>query len=184
MKNTYFLFQKLKQVLAKNGVTAPENKKTSSSQSENKPKEPSREKNKRGTHNVRKQAILERNRASSMRARAKKKAWIEQLQHALKAAHDTNSNLQNQVKVLHSQVERLKTLLLAHKDCPVTKAMEKGKYTFFNFTFNKVICSLFLFSQIILIKVKRSKLYYEMRSCFLIYFKSTELICLPNRCNL
>lgn len=73
-----------------------------------------------------KQSILERNRASSMRARAKRKAWIEELQDSLNFANETNANLQAQVKSLHNQVARLKTLLLAHKDCPVTKAMEGG----------------------------------------------------------
>lgn len=74
-----------------------------------------------------KQAILERNRASSMRCRAKRKAWVEQLQQSLKMANATNASLQAQVRSLNAQVAKLKALLLAHKDCPVTKAMEKGK---------------------------------------------------------
>ncbi|KAJ8684474.1 hypothetical protein QAD02_020266 [Eretmocerus hayati] len=74
----------------------------------------------------RKRDILERNRASSMRARAKRKAWIEQLQQSLRTANEMNASLQGQLKNLHAQVARLKTLLLAHKDCPITQAMEKG----------------------------------------------------------
>lgn len=127
----------MKQVLTKSGVTTTDNKKIPSSQNENKSKEPLKDKSKRSTINARKQEVLERNRASSMRARAKKKAWVENLKLSLEAADHTNSNLQNQVKTLLAQVERLKTLLLAHKDCPVTKAMEKGKKTLF--------CSYILF---------------------------------------
>ncbi|XP_023319428.1 cyclic AMP-dependent transcription factor ATF-7 [Trichogramma pretiosum] len=77
-----------------------------------------RKKEKR-TVDVKKQAILERNRASSMRARAKRKAWIEQLQSSLKKSNEVNASLQAQVKSLQNQVEKLKSLLLAHKDCPL-----------------------------------------------------------------
>ncbi|XP_011496583.1 PREDICTED: cyclic AMP-dependent transcription factor ATF-2 [Ceratosolen solmsi marchali] len=75
---------------------------------------------------AKKQAILERNRASSMRARAKRKVWIEQLQQSLRIANESNVTLQTQVKIMQAQITKLKTLLLAHKDCPVTKAMEGG----------------------------------------------------------
>lgn len=61
-----------------------------------------------------------------MRSRAKRKAWIQELQQSLKISNETNATLQCQVKSLQAQVAKLKTLLLAHKDCPVTKAMETG----------------------------------------------------------
>ncbi|XP_058795559.1 cyclic AMP-dependent transcription factor ATF-2 [Phymastichus coffea] len=116
---------KLKQVLPKNG-TVIEDRATQNNKNENKLVEHVKEKRYNHIDLYRKQAILERNRASSMRARAKRKAWIEQLQDSLKTANQTNANLQAQVKSLHNQVAKLKTLLLAHKDCPVTKAMEGG----------------------------------------------------------
>ena len=75
---------------------------------------------------VKKNQILERNRASSMRARAKRKAWIQQLQRTVANVNETNVALQMEIKVLRSEVAKLKTLLLAHKDCPVTRAMQKG----------------------------------------------------------
>ncbi|KOC66462.1 Cyclic AMP-dependent transcription factor ATF-2 [Habropoda laboriosa] len=75
---------------------------------------------------LKKKEILERNRASSMRARAKRKAWIQQLERTVANVNETNVALQMEVKVLRSEVAKLKTLLLAHKDCPVTKAMQKG----------------------------------------------------------
>ncbi|XP_070168982.1 cyclic AMP-dependent transcription factor ATF-2 isoform X2 [Polyergus mexicanus] len=75
---------------------------------------------------VKKKDILERNRASSMRARAKRKAWIQDLQRTVTNVNEANAALQMEVKALRSEVAKLKTLLLAHKDCPITKAMQKG----------------------------------------------------------
>ncbi|OAD60990.1 Cyclic AMP-dependent transcription factor ATF-2 [Eufriesea mexicana] len=75
---------------------------------------------------LKKKEILERNRASSMRARAKRKAWIQQLERTVANVNETNVALQMEIKVLRTEVAKLKTLLLAHKDCPVTKAMQKG----------------------------------------------------------
>ncbi|CAK9812457.1 Cyclic AMP-dependent transcription factor ATF-2 [Anthophora plagiata] len=75
---------------------------------------------------MKKKEILERNRASSMRARAKRKAWIQQLERTVANVNETNVALQMEIKVLRTEVAKLKTLLLAHKDCPVTKAMQKG----------------------------------------------------------
>nr|KAF7433981.1 hypothetical protein H0235_002172 [Vespula pensylvanica] len=73
-----------------------------------------------------KKELLERNRASSMRARAKRKAWIQHLQKTVTNVNETNAALQLEVKALRNELTRLKTLLLAHKDCPITKEMEKG----------------------------------------------------------
>ncbi|XP_063976313.1 cyclic AMP-dependent transcription factor ATF-2 isoform X2 [Diachasmimorpha longicaudata] len=73
-----------------------------------------------------KQDILARNRASSMRARAKRKQWVQQLQKSLHNANELNGALQLEIKSLRSEVANLKTLLLGHKDCPITKAMEKA----------------------------------------------------------
>ncbi|XP_076180459.1 activating transcription factor-2 [Ptiloglossa arizonensis] len=75
---------------------------------------------------IKKKDILERNRASSMRARAKRKAWIQQLERTVANVNETNVALQMEIKVLRAEVTKLKTLLLAHKDCAVTKAMQKG----------------------------------------------------------
>lgn len=75
---------------------------------------------------IKKKDTLERNRASSMRARAKRKAWIQQLERTVTNVNETNVALQMEIKVLRAEVTKLKTLLLAHKDCPVTRAMQKG----------------------------------------------------------
>ncbi|XP_018393910.1 PREDICTED: cyclic AMP-dependent transcription factor ATF-7 [Cyphomyrmex costatus] len=75
---------------------------------------------------LKKKDILERNRASSMRARAKRKEWIQELQRTVTNVNEANTVLQMEVKTLRKEVARLKALLLAHKDCPVTKSMQKG----------------------------------------------------------
>lgn len=87
--------------------------------------------NRRKDIDDKKQDFLERNRASSMRSRAKRKAWIQQLEDTVKSVNEKNTSLQAEVSALRSEVAKLKTLLLAHKDCAITKAMKKGKK--FNF---------------------------------------------------
>lgn len=90
-----------------------------------------RDNSKKMIDQLKKKDILERNRASSMRARAKRKAWIQQLERNVTNVNEVNAALQMEVKALRAEVTKLKTLLLAHKDCPITKAMQKGKSLIF-----------------------------------------------------
>lgn len=116
--------QKLKQTLSKNA----QNQKVTEENAKMDAVPTSKKKNvKKTTDQLKKKDILERNRASSMRARAKRKAWIQDLQRTALNVNETNAALQMEVKALRSEVAKLKTLLLAHKDCPITKAMQKGK---------------------------------------------------------
>ncbi|XP_033208261.1 cyclic AMP-dependent transcription factor ATF-2 [Belonocnema kinseyi] len=114
---------KLKQALTK-GLSETVNEKKEKIAEKVKESSPSKE-NRRKQFDQ-KQDILERNRASSMRCRARRKAWIQELETTVKNVNDRNSSLQTEVKSLRSEVAKLKALLLAHKDCPITKAMEKG----------------------------------------------------------
>ncbi|KAH0554164.1 cyclic AMP-dependent transcription factor ATF-2 [Cotesia glomerata] len=75
----------------------------------------------------RKQDVQARNRASSMRARAKRKQWINQLQQSLDESNKVNAKLQLEIKNLRLEISNLKTVLLAHKDCSVTKEIAKNK---------------------------------------------------------
>ncbi|XP_076678754.1 activating transcription factor-2 isoform X2 [Andrena cerasifolii] len=115
---------KLKQALAKN--TDLQNQKpddnSEKSESINSRKE---NRSKPMQDQIKKKDTLERNRASSMRARAKRKAWIQQLERTVANVNETNVALQMEIKVLRAEVAKLKTLLLAHKDCPVTRGMQK-----------------------------------------------------------
>lgn len=65
--------------------------------------------------------FLERNRAAASRCRQKRKVWVNQLETRSDNLSKTNSLLLNEINALRSEVVQLKSLLLAHKDCPVTR---------------------------------------------------------------
>jgi len=117
--------QKLKQSLSKNAQNQKAG--TEGSAKANAVAAAKKENIKKTIDQLKKKDILERNRASSMRARAKRKEWIQELQRTVTNVNEANTVLQMEVKTLRKEVTRLKALLLAHKDCPVTKAMQKGK---------------------------------------------------------
>ncbi|KAK7078916.1 Alcohol O-acetyltransferase [Halocaridina rubra] len=75
--------------------------------------------------------FLERNRAAAIRCREKKKKWIENLSVKYDELGTHNQKLQSEVSSLRSEVALLKSMLLRHKDCPVTLAM-KGDGTMDN----------------------------------------------------
>ncbi|XP_031556775.1 cyclic AMP-dependent transcription factor ATF-2-like [Actinia tenebrosa] len=72
----------------------------------------------------RRRKFLERNRAAATRCREKRKIWVQQLEKKADDLSDTNTQLQNEISLLKSEVAQLKSLLLAHKDCPVTLAQQ------------------------------------------------------------
>uniref|UniRef100_UPI00358F65AA cyclic AMP-dependent transcription factor ATF-7-like n=1 Tax=Myxine glutinosa TaxID=7769 RepID=UPI00358F65AA len=75
----------------------------------------------------RRRRFLERNRAAASRCRQKRKAWVTDLEHRAEDMAHTNGQLQNEVKVLRSELSELKRLLLAHKDCPVTATQKEAQ---------------------------------------------------------
>ncbi|XP_041372329.1 cyclic AMP-dependent transcription factor ATF-2-like [Gigantopelta aegis] len=80
----------------------------------------------------RRRKFLERNRAAAARCRMKRKSWISNLERKADDLQNTNTRLQTEVNVLRSEVAQLKTLLLAHKDCPITlqqKSQSQGQIT-------------------------------------------------------
>ncbi|XP_033346255.1 cyclic AMP-dependent transcription factor ATF-2 isoform X1 [Bombus vosnesenskii] len=113
---------KLKQTLTKSSQNLKPNSNFSKDELNNSKKN----RNKTVEDQLKKKETLERNRASAMRARAKRKAWIQQLERTVTNVNETNVALKMEIKVLRTEVAKLKTLLLAHKDCPITKAMQKG----------------------------------------------------------
>ncbi|XP_063228814.1 cyclic AMP-dependent transcription factor ATF-7-like isoform X2 [Bacillus rossius redtenbacheri] len=74
----------------------------------------------------RKRKFLERNRAAAMRCREKRRSWVQALERRSRELEATNQQLQSEVSGLRAEVAQLKTLLLAHKDCPVTQALAQG----------------------------------------------------------
>ncbi|KAJ4432133.1 hypothetical protein ANN_20749, partial [Periplaneta americana] len=103
---------------------APENQTTSSSRAA--PARRSSSSSVGDDAGEKRQKFLERNRAAAMRCREKRKTWIQELERRAEEMLTTNHQLQSEVASLRAEVAQLKTLLLAHKDCPVTQAMAQG----------------------------------------------------------
>jgi len=56
-----------------------------------------------------------------LKCRQRKKQWLANLQSKVELYSSENDNLTAQITQLREEVVNLKTLLLAHKDCPVTQ---------------------------------------------------------------
>lgn len=56
-----------------------------------------------------------------MKCRQRKKQWLANLQTKVELYSSENDSLTAQISQLREEVVNLKTLLLAHKDCPVTQ---------------------------------------------------------------
>ncbi|KAK3899774.1 Mis12-Mtw1 protein family-domain-containing protein [Staphylotrichum tortipilum] len=65
--------------------------------------------------------FLERNRVAALKCRQRKKQWLANLQTKVEMFSSENESLTSQITALREEVVNLKTLLLAHKDCPVTQ---------------------------------------------------------------
>lgn len=65
--------------------------------------------------------FLERNRVAALKCRQRKKQWLASLQNKVEMYSNENEALTAQISQLREEVVNLKTLLLAHKDCPVTQ---------------------------------------------------------------
>lgn len=61
------------------------------------------------------------------RCRLKKKKYFMQLKNETENALSDNRKLESLVHSLRAEIAHLKTLLLAHRNCSVTRAMYKGK---------------------------------------------------------
>ncbi len=75
---------------------------------------------------IKRQRFLERNRAAASRCRAKKKVWVDSLENKNKDLDIFNQNLTQEVAMLRSEVQQLKSILIAHKDCPLIVQQSQG----------------------------------------------------------
>ncbi|EEH19959.1 hypothetical protein PABG_02218 [Paracoccidioides brasiliensis Pb03] len=66
--------------------------------------------------------FLERNRVAALKCRQRKKQWLQSLQTKVEYYSNENDALSSTVTQLREEIVNLKTLLLAHKDCPVSQA--------------------------------------------------------------
>ncbi|KAG9284042.1 hypothetical protein G9A89_022816 [Geosiphon pyriformis] len=64
--------------------------------------------------------FLERNRQAALKCRQRKKQWLANLQNKVEYLVQDNERLENQATALREEILNLKTLLLAHKDCPIS----------------------------------------------------------------
>lgn len=58
---------------------------------------------------------------AALKCRQRKKQWLANLQNKVEMYSSENDALTAQITQLREEVVNLKTLLLAHKDCPVTQ---------------------------------------------------------------
>lgn len=66
--------------------------------------------------------FLERNRIAALKCRQRKKQWLNNLQAKVEFLTSDNERLQLQSESLKEEIVNLKTLLLAHKECPVAQS--------------------------------------------------------------
>ncbi|KZF19043.1 hypothetical protein L228DRAFT_52997 [Xylona heveae TC161] len=77
---------------------------------------------KKMTDEEKRKNFLERNRVAALKCRQRKKQWLANLQAKVEIFSSENDALSAQVTQLREEIVNLKTLLLAHKDCPVSQA--------------------------------------------------------------
>ncbi|KAI9735975.1 MAG: hypothetical protein M1834_001441 [Cirrosporium novae-zelandiae] len=81
---------------------------------------------KKMTDEEKRKNFLERNRVAALKCRQRKKQWLQNLQNKVELFSNENDLLTAQVTQLREEVVNLKTLLLAHKDCPISQAQGLG----------------------------------------------------------
>ncbi|KAI8140905.1 hypothetical protein BJV82DRAFT_194595 [Fennellomyces sp. T-0311] len=81
----------------------------------------------------RRKNFLERNRQAALKCRQRKKQWLANLQHQVEFLNTDNKQLEAEVTALREEILNLKTLIIAHKDCPVARKIN-GPYTGFGST--------------------------------------------------
>ncbi|KIW02183.1 hypothetical protein, variant 3 [Verruconis gallopava] len=75
---------------------------------------------KKMTDEEKRKNFLERNRVAALKCRQRKKQWLANLQAKVELFSTENDALSQTVTQLREELVNLKTLLLAHKDCPVS----------------------------------------------------------------
>ncbi|KAI8367301.1 hypothetical protein BD560DRAFT_371709 [Blakeslea trispora] len=66
--------------------------------------------------------FLERNRIAALKCRQRKKQWLQNLQAKVEYLVTENEQYHLQANALREELIQLKTLLMAHKDCPVNQS--------------------------------------------------------------
>lgn len=77
---------------------------------------------KKMTDEEKRKNFLERNRVAALKCRQRKKQWLANLQAKVEMYGTENDALNATVQTLREEIVSLKTILLAHKDCPVARS--------------------------------------------------------------
>jgi ATF/CREB family transcription factor len=72
-------------------------------------------------------------RIAALKCRQRKKQWLQNLQTKVDVYSSENDQLTQAVHDLRNQVQNLKSLLAAHKDCPVTMSQGISSQQFMQF---------------------------------------------------
>ncbi|KAF2399633.1 hypothetical protein EJ06DRAFT_60588 [Trichodelitschia bisporula] len=75
---------------------------------------------KKMTDEEKRKNFLERNRVAALKCRQRKKQWLANLQQKVELFTQENEALGHTVTSLREEIVNLKTLLMAHKDCPIS----------------------------------------------------------------
>jgi len=81
---------------------------------------PKPEDGKKMTDEEKRKNFLERNRVAALKCRQRKKQWLANLQNKVELFSAENDTLSATVSQLREEIVNLTTVLLAHKDCPVS----------------------------------------------------------------
>lgn len=87
---------------------------------------------KKMTDEEKRKNFLERNRVAALKCRQRKKQWLQNLQTKVEMYTTENDQLSGQISQLREEIVALKTMLLAHKDCPVTHQQQQMGVVPFN----------------------------------------------------
>ena len=69
-----------------------------------------------------------RDRVAALKCRQRKKQWLANLQAKVEIFSSENDSLSAQVASLREEIVSLKTMLLQHKDCPISQSQGLGAF--------------------------------------------------------
>lgn len=81
------------------------------------------------TEEEKRKNFLERNRQAALKCRQRKKAWLAGLQNKVEYLSTENESLQMTINQLREEIDSFKSILISHKDCPITVGGGRGAST-------------------------------------------------------
>ncbi|PLW26785.1 hypothetical protein PCASD_23420 [Puccinia coronata f. sp. avenae] len=81
------------------------------------------------TEEEKRKNFLERNRQAALKCRQRKKAWLANLQTKVEYLSTENETLQMTINSLREEIDSFRSILVSHKDCPITVGGGRGATT-------------------------------------------------------